>query len=333
VINRLFGKSNSQPSSSYVPSIESLTTDPCLGDPAVHEWHKRLSAGDDEAFRVYLMTEPDSVRRDVTLVAVLDALPDRASWLDRWVDKEPENHVARIARGTNLVDWAWEARGHLRAQEVTGEQWNQFFPRLEAAWRDFEAAIAIIPDDGSAYALMIDAAKGLQVGVERGLAIYEAAQSRRPWHPVAHESIIQLLAPKWSRSTVEMWDLARKVTRAAPEGSPVHGVIADAHVEAWIETPEAAKSRYWQNEAVRAEIVEAAARSVESPLADRSRPMMRARSSFAYCFARLNDRERLRRQLDALGPVVGGPFLYSTVALQQAAEVRRWAYAGQANPD
>ena len=327
MLDRLFGKNRSDRSPRGPwPSIESLTADPCLGDPAIHEWHTRLARGDQAGFRSYLMTEPDLDRRDVTLVAVFMAMPAHAPWLDQWVDDEPENPVARLARGRNLIEWAWEARTHLRAEYVSEEQWGQFFPRLEAAWRDLEAAVAMAPEDGSPYALMIDAAKGPQLGVERGLAIYEAAQSRRPWHPVAHESIIQLLAPKWSHSTAEMWHLARTVTREAPAGSPVHAVIADAHVETWLETPEADKARYWQNGAVGAEIIEVAERSVDSPLADRSRSMMRARSAFAYSFARLGDRARLRRQLDALGPVVGGPFLYSTAPLKQAAEVRRWAY-------
>jgi hypothetical protein len=180
----------------------------------------------------------------------------------------------------------------------------------------------------SAAALMIDAAKGLQLGVERGLELYETVQARLPWHPTAHESIIQLLAPKWSHSTTEMWALARKVTREAPAGSPVHGVIADAHIETWIELPKDEGTRYWQDPAVRADIIATAERSVDAAPADRSRAMQRARCSFAFCYARMAEQEHLRRQFDAIGPFVGGPLLYTSKPLHQTAEIRRWAYSG-----
>jgi hypothetical protein len=334
VINRLFGKSapEQKPTRPTIPanwpSIEGLSMDPCLGDPAIHEWHKQLAAGDDERFRSYLMTEPDKIRRDVTLAAVLEAMPARADWIDRWVESEPENPVARLARGTNLVDWAWEARGHYRAKFTAPEQFNQFFARLQAAWTDFELAQSVASEAASAAALMIDAAKGLQLGVERGLELYETVQARLPWHPTAHESIIQLLAPKWSHSTTEMWALARKVTREAPAASPVHGVIADAHIETWIELPKDEGARYWQDRAVRADVIGTAERSVDAAPADRSRPMQRARCSFAFCYARMAEREHLRRQFDAIGPFVGGPLLYTSVPLHQTAEIRRWAYGG-----
>jgi hypothetical protein len=322
----LFGKRPPEPA--RPEPMEGLTTDPCLGDSKVHEWHVRLAHGDDAGFRDYLASEPDRDRRDFTLVAVFDSLPDRAAWADQWVDEEPSNPLAHIVRGVNLVAWAWKARTRLRASEVSPEQFNQFFPRLELAWRDFEAAIGLPPDDGSGYGLSLDAARGLQLGNERALEIYRAAQERRPWQPTAHRSLLQSLAPKWSHSTAEMWDFARSVTQNAPIGSAVHAVIPDAHVETWIETKGPEKDAYWRSPAVRAEIVDAATRSIDIPTADFSLPMMRARSSFAYCFAFVGERERARREFRILGPVVGGPFMFSADPLHMASEFRRWAAKG-----
>jgi hypothetical protein len=303
-----------------VSPLEGLSAEPCLGDPAVHAWHTRLANGDHAGFRAYLTAEQDMDRRDVVLRAVFDALPGRAEWADRWVEEEPSNPLPYCVRGVNLTAWAWHARTRAQAHEVSAEQFNHFFARLHPAWRDFETAMSLAPGDGSPYALALDAAKGLELGTERGLSLYRAAQERRPWQPAAHRSIIQLLAPKWSHSSTEMWDLARSVTSSAPAGSPVHAVIADAHVEMFMDSED---QSYWASSGVRAEVVDAATRSIDLAREDTSFPMVRARSSFVYCFAAVGERARAKREFEILGPVVGGPFLFSGSPIRMAALCRR----------
>jgi hypothetical protein len=296
-----------------------LTVDPCLGDAGAREWATRLDRGEDLAFRVYLAGETDTERRDFTLEAVLGATDPTAAWTDRWVAEEPASALAHMVRGRHLVHWAWIARSHLRAQHVEREQFELFLARLNQSWASFERSIELDSDDGSTYALMIDAAKGLQLGLESVTELYNKAQTRRPWQQIAHSSMVQALAKKWGAGSADtMLDFARYVTRSAPEGAGVHVVIPEAHVEAWMD----ADDSYWQRREVRDEVMQAAARSIDLPSFD-SPWMTRVRSAFAYCYCRFNDRERARAEFERIGPVVAGPFLYSTTPVELAAMVRR----------
>jgi hypothetical protein len=283
-------------------------------------WRDRLAAGETVPFREYLAGETDLELRDFVLEAILETTRGWAEWIDEWVRDEPTNGLAHMVRGRHLVHVAWEARGHLRAKEVSSEQFNQFFARLDLAWNSLNTAAELAPDEGSTYTMMIDAAKGLQMGIEQGMELYHAAQSRRPWQQLAHMSMIQLLAPKWSHTTEPMFQFARAASATAPEGAGIHCVVPEAHVEAWLESGWG--NDYWKLAHVRTEILDAAARSIDSPRLTDSPWLPRIRNSFAYTYCLLQERERARREFDLIGPYVAGPFRFALDPIKTARGAR-----------
>lgn len=301
------------------PEIDpTLVIDDCLGNPEAHASADRIAAGDDLAVRAALTTSTDPVHRDFLIDAVLKTGDPAAPWVARWVTDEPDSALANMILGRQLVFWAWDARTHERAERVSQEQFAVFFERLEQSRQASERALELDPTEGSTYAFMIDCARGLQADDATKLALYDSAQASRPWHPIAHISMIQALAVKWGGSEGVMLDFARRVSRQAPEGSDAHVVIADAHAEGLLEH----KAAYRTSD-IHQELVEAAARSIDSPRYQPSPWTPRVRSAFAWCFAMFNDRDRARRQLELVGPLVAGPFLFSRDPLRVATGIRR----------
>lgn len=296
-----------------------LVVDPFLGDALATDWAARIGRGEDLAFRAYLAEEPDLERRDFTIDAVLDSGVDRLEWVDRWVVDEPHSALAHLVLGRHLTIWAWAARSNASAKHVKAEQFDEFFSRLDLARKAFEEAVELDPEEASTYALMIDCAKGLQADKDTITDLYDAAQERRPWQPIAQHSMLQALAKKWGGSDETMLAFARGVTDNAPEGSVVHVAIPDAHVEIFLDEGEA----YLRRPDVLAEIVEAAQRSVDSPAFADSPLRPRIHNSFGYCFWIAGEHERARREFERAGPFVAGPFRYSNAPLKLASTARR----------
>ena len=212
-LKRILGEPKPQPQElrDVVPD-PSLVIDPTLGDPDSTTWLRRVAAGEDLEFREYLRGETDLEHRDFVIDAILESTQGRAEWVDRWVADEPESALAQLVLGRHITLWAWEARSHLRAAQVSEEQFNQFFARLDLGWRAFERAIALDPEEASTYSMSIDCAKGLQSGHQVQWELYAAAQSRRPWQLLAHTSLLQAWAPKWSHDVGMMFRFARDIT-------------------------------------------------------------------------------------------------------------------------
>ena len=318
-LKRILGEPKPQPQElrDVVPD-PSLVIDPTLGDPDSTAWLRRVAAGEDLEFREYLRGETDLEHRDFVIDAILESTQGRAHWVDRWVADEPESALAHLVLGRHITLWAWEARSHLRAAQVSEEQFNQFFARLDLGWRAFERAIALDPEEASTYSMSIDCAKGLQSGHQVQWELYAAAQSRRPWQLLAHTSLLQAWAPKWSHDVGMMFRFARDITSKAPRGSAVHVVIPDAHVEAWLED----QLGYWQRPGIRDEIIAAAEKSIDAPEFGETPWMPRIRSAFAYCYWLLGEHERASREFELIGPYVTGPFRFAVDPLKLATAAR-----------
>jgi len=301
-----------------------MVVDDFLGDVAARGLADGLHADDGAAFRAYLAGEPDLERRDFVVHATVQDGKAHGAWIERWVSDEPDSALAHLVHGRELTAWAWHVRGARSAKNVSDEQFNQFFPRLEQAWHALERASEIDPDEGSAFAFRIDCAKGLQLDVETRIDLYEEAQARRPWQQMAHSALLQALAPKWSGGERTMFEFAERVTAEAPEGSGVHVVVAEAHVEGALE----ARDSYWRDPAVRAAIIAAAERSIDSPAFGPTPWAPRIRNTFGYCYWKLGDRDRARQQFDLAGPIVAGPFLVYRSPDGEAARARRDVGAG-----
>jgi hypothetical protein len=121
--------------------------------------------------------------------------------------------------------------------------------------------------------------------------------------------MVQGLAAKWGGSNELMFGFARDAHEKAPEGLGVHTVLAEAHIEGWMDADRDGK--YWERPGVRDEIHSAAERSLYSPQFVATPRTLRSRNVFAFCFWRLKDHDRLREQMDMIGDTLTWPWTLS----------------------
>lgn len=280
--------------------------DPCWGDAVAQVWRERLARGEWQDLGSFLAGQADTERRDFYVEVLAETLADRPDWLDTWVEAQPGQALPLLVRGRHSIIWAWQARSERTASSVKADGARLFWERLERAETDLAEAARCAPDDAGPWVLLLTVARGLSQGVPRLHQLYAEAQQRCPWHQEAHRAMIQGLAAKWGGSTEEMFEFARDVSVRAPDGWGVHTVLAEAHIEGWLEAEQ--KESYWQRPGVRAEILAAAARSIDVPHPRDSPWTRRNRNQFAFCYYRLKEHDRLSREFALIGPTVTSPW-------------------------
>jgi hypothetical protein len=295
--------------------------DPCAGDAVAHEWRDRLAQGNWADLGAFLQSFQDTEVRDFYVDILADTLEGRPTWLDAWVGQEPAALLPRLFRGTHGTKWAWDARGGGSAKTVSDDGWRRFFERLQGAHDDLTIATELDPTDAGPWAMILMVIVGLQLGRERLTAAFDAAQQRHPWHQAAHRSMLQGLAAKWGGSNELMFEFARDTHAHAPEGLGVHTVLAEAHVEGWLDAD--LDDGYWKRPGVREEIMSAAERYLYSPQRVVTPRELRNRNVFAFCFWKLQDRDRLREQLACIDGTITTPWtLFSRPTAKYAAAQR-----------
>jgi hypothetical protein len=232
-------------------------------------------------------------------------------WLPDAVAAEPHSALPLLVRGARHVEWAWEARTRLRAKFVTKEQFTVFRARLRTAEEMLYEVAEREPDWVAPWYFLQIAGRGLEVGPEVAARRFEATVHRSPGHLAAHRQHLQQLCRKWSGSHEQMHAFARESMLAAPEGSPLGELVAIAHLEQWMDTPEGANTAYITSSEVVLQLYEAAERSVHHPRYVRRRDWTRAFNTFAFVFALAGEHEAaaaLFRVLD--GAVTEFPWMY-----------------------
>lgn len=313
MFSRLFGKDDKPkepkapaPASEPARVLVEPYEDPAAGDPTARAWIDRLARGERDGLGDFLGAQPTSALRSYysrTLASSLtDAYPE---WVDAWAEAEPASAVARQFRGNFLVAWAWAIRGGKRANKTKADQFAAFFEVLEVAREELEGAAALAPSDGGPVASLLDVARGLQAPRDAVDELFAEAQRREPWMPGAARSMVQYLAPKWYGSVGEVLAFARSVRAEAPAGLSVHEVIADAHIEAWLETSRG--DGYWKQAGIADEILAAAAASIDVFESDAPWDMS-TRGTFAFCYWKLGLKDRLRPELERIGPNLTYPW-------------------------
>jgi hypothetical protein len=96
-----------------------------------------------------------------------------------------------------------------------------------------QAVIRREPDNIAAWYQAVITARGLEMGLEVSKRRFEEVVRRAPQHRRAHVMRLQQLCRKWGGSNAAMHDFARDAMLAAPAGSPLGYLVADAHLEEW----------------------------------------------------------------------------------------------------
>jgi tetratricopeptide (TPR) repeat protein len=290
------------------PAAVAPTIDPAFGDDEARRLRGDLETGNFETSQAVLEKTRSWDDREF-LVTALTEWDGRPSWIDPWLRAHHQSAIPFLIRGAHGVKWAWSARGGGKAETVSEGGWDLFFRRLKDADEELHQAASRDEADPTPWAHLLAVARGLEQGFDQAQEYFNEAKRRDPWAVWAHLMMLQLLTQKWGGSHEAMFDFARATSAAAPKGSLVHRVIADAHVErflylaAW-EKDEKGANNYFRRDDVKREIYDMAERSVWAAEYQPSKRAAMDRNVFAFCFSLMGDSKAARREFEAIGPVV-----------------------------
>lgn len=285
-----------------------------FGDPQARRLRSAVLAGDWLSVHAALEKVRDWDERAFLIDAITDTpTPAVERTLSAWVQAKPDDGLPLVARGRWRIYAAWAARGGGGASTVTDEGWKVFFHQLQLADKDFDDASERAPSDPTPHAYRVIAARGLQLEKDQVRARFDEARTRDPDNRVAHSMMLVALCRKWSGSHEAMFAFAREASAGAKEGSLLHALVAAAHIERWLWAASFADSAeddpewygkaagYFKDGAIKQELIAAHARSLGAPGFQATSVSVPARNLFAWCFTQMEDRERARKELEALG--------------------------------
>ncbi|WBB54468.1 hypothetical protein [Verrucosispora sp. WMMD573] len=300
--------------------------------PQVAAARDALAAGDWPAMRAVVDAQ-DAHGRTVLVGGVEDAA-DAETFLRKVLAAQPDDPVAAAMLGAHLIRAGWRIRTAQRAQDVSREQFAQFFDHLRRAEQVLIEATARHPDDAAAWTQRVTSARGLQLGQAEARRRYDRLAARHPHHLPAQSSLLQQLCPKWSGTWEKAHDFTRECTAAAPPGAPNAVLIVEVHLEQAFDhgTLSAARA-FLRGQQVRAAIHDAAQRSIWHPEFRHGWGWVRVRSTFALAFCLMQEWTSAAQQFAALGDLGDeSMFGYFGDAVAQFQRFRDKAYAKGGQP-
>jgi rhomboid protease GluP len=121
-----------------------------------------------------------------------------------WRRAVPGSVHADLTEAIVFADWAWSARGHGAANEVSQQAWFVFAHRGEMA----AAALRDLSQRGADHPVWYDLSLG--VGLDQGLdadalhAIFERGADRFPNYRPLYRGMLRILMPRWGGSYVKV---------------------------------------------------------------------------------------------------------------------------------
>ncbi|MGI5139516.1 MULTISPECIES: hypothetical protein [unclassified Streptomyces] len=254
--------------------------------PAIHRYVDGLPQGTDRAF----------------VVGVLAEVPSVEHALRELVAAAPDDVFALTVLGAREVQIGWGIRTGARAKNVSREQFAAFHAHLREAERLLIRATALDPSYDAAWSERLNTARGLQLGQNEARRRYARLAAYHPHHFTGQARLLQQVCPKWSGSWEAAHGFARECMLGAPEGALNGGLVAEAHVEHWLDLgSEPSRGEYLRQPHVQAELVEAAERSVLHPRFRRPYGWVIVEGCFAALFSLIGDTARAAACFRALG--------------------------------
>lgn len=251
------------------------------GDPLVLALLDAADARDWPAARAVLAGCEGQDR--IVLSSRLSAEAGVEDWLPAVVEADPDDSLALAVLGSHTITRAWSVRTAKRAPHVSQEQFAAFHEILREAeallYRSIEADRA----NPAPWASLMASGRGLEVGMEVLERRFEAATTRCPANLAAYHSMLQSCCRKWSGSDEKMHAFALEAMRG-PHGEVLGELVPYAHLELWASLPTAERPAYIGREDVRAELREAAQRTIDKPGYVAPRPLARVYNIFADAF-------------------------------------------------
>ncbi|GIG62421.1 hypothetical protein Lfu02_67930 [Longispora fulva] len=213
---------------------KSLPIDPTYGDSEGAKLQQAMLDGDWATTQMLLeaATEPE----DLTfLVNVASQVAGCEDWLPEVARSASDPTLPLLVHGARAVVWAWEARTNTQAKYVGKERFAVFFERLARAEGCLQPVVRRAPDNVVAWYWLMKASRSRQRGVTETRRRFEEVASRCPGHLQAHQQMLQQLSRKWGGSHDEMHTFATTAMHKALAGSPLGMLVAEAHLERWLD--------------------------------------------------------------------------------------------------
>lgn len=258
--------------------------DPAAAYPRITGLRDALDSGDWPACRAVLDAADPVERTELTMIAFAE--PGLETFLRGVLDGDPGDGAAAALLGQHLIGAAWRIRTSARSEQVSPERLAAFTDGLVTAERLLVDAAARSPHDPAIWTARLITARGLRLGLSEAHRRYARLAEIDPHHLPGQWQFLQQLCPKSGGDWARAHAFARETADAAPRGSFGPVLVAEAHLEHWLESG----LRYLATDQVRAELHEAARRSVWHADFRHTHGWVRVVSTFAMAFALLDDR-------------------------------------------
>ncbi|MFF0391130.1 hypothetical protein ACFYS8_20955 [Kitasatospora sp. NPDC004615] len=200
-----------------------------------------------------------------TAAYVVAETPDAGAFLQRMTAEHPGSTLPRVLHGCYYVHQAWEARGAARAKNVDAESFGLFHRRLKIADKLLAEVVAEEPGNADAWRLRLTTARGLELGIARARTRYERLAAHQPHDYAGQSQLLQQLLPKWGGSWDAAFAFARECRGVADPGGLDPVLVAQAHLERWLNVGGDKDPAHLRRPEVVAELVDAARASVLHP--------------------------------------------------------------------
>ena len=280
------------------PAAPPLVLDPTLGDPVARAILVATAQRDIDGMVRTLHSVTDQTHLDFVLSVMTQDAPGLAAALTNWMRQHPGDDVrVRAALGAAMVAEAWVIRSAKRAEQVSPEQFEQFWAGLRGAERVLTDLVREHPGTGTAWRWLLDVARGLQWSKEELAQLFGRCEQAVPLYLPACRSYLQGICAKWGGSTEQSLEFARWVSSRSPDGHFGPFLVAEAHFEHSVESMEEARTP----EAV-AEVRAALDRTRLATVEWGNDPMgLAAKNVFAITARRLNDHEVGKHMVQLIG--------------------------------
>lgn len=274
--------------------------DPAAAYPKVAVLRTALDSGDWPACREILDSAEPVERTCLTTVAA------------------QTEGIADFLRGVRTGDPSDGTAGALLGRHLAGDATADF----TAAERVLVDAAARSPLDPAIWTIRLRTAGGLRLGPSEARRRYDRLAEIDPYHVPGQSQYLRYLC---GHDPAEAYEFARSATAEAPPGSLGPVLLAEYHLDRYL-----ARHDHFDDETVRAELAEAAARSAGHPEFRHTHGWVRVTSTFAMVYALIGDQPAAAGLFGALGELdsaqpwdrLGDP---ATVI----GRYRRWATGGE----
>ncbi|RUL89705.1 DUF4034 domain-containing protein [Tautonia sociabilis] len=238
---------------------------------------------------------------------------------DAIADVPGVDSLRQKARGSFLIDHAWEARGNDFAPMVSEEAFRVFHERLQQARTALEASWEASPGDSVTAQKMLSVELGLGEGDrERVTLWFRRAMEADPDNYDACIGLLTWLEPKWYGSAEEMMTFARACRATDNWEGRLPLVLAEAHLRLMCYLDSFNQSLYLQKPEVQQDLGE-----IYSEYLERQPDDVVARTNAAMTAVMCGQFVAAAEHFDRLGPnLVATPYFTIDSVLEAREKVR-----------